>query len=177
MKWPLAQAARCRSFARSASTSGGVGVLCSFDLEYPPTRVFISHRPRARLQVTTARPRTARRQPPRSPPKARMTAATPKSAPLLCSARRWRWIPIRRVAMVLPRRSRNRQGERAPSRYPCPSPLSNTAGETVASLHDFLRLDLSAKPRQRLGCAGERAALAAPQTRRPLRQEVRRLSR
>jgi len=55
-----------------------------------------------RLQVTTARLQPAKRWPPRSPPKARTTAATPKSAPRLGSAIRRPWVPIGRMATALP---------------------------------------------------------------------------
>jgi hypothetical protein len=89
---------------------------------WSPNPGFISHRPTVRPQVTTARLRPARREPPRSPPKPQTTAATPQSAPLLCSARRRPPTPIGGTATVLPRCSRKRRGKRAPLRYSCPFP-------------------------------------------------------
>ena len=124
-----------------------------------------------RPRVTTARRQPAGQRPPRLPPKARTTAATPKSAPLLCSTGRrlWIWMSIGRMLMVLPQRSRNRQGKRAPSRYSCPSPPLQPAGEPerlLARPPEAHLIPASLVPMPDTAAGKERgAASAAPQTR------------
>jgi len=133
----------------------------------PSHRLFISdHRQLA--QVTTTRPQPARRQPPRSWRKARVTAATPRSALSVCSAKRWPWIPIGTVAMVPPQRSRNRKVKRAPSRY-SPSPPRQPAGEASASLHGECNGGMRTGTRCAIclaaDSAGERRAASRPSIR------------
>jgi hypothetical protein len=66
-----------------------------------------------RPQLTTARPPPPRRQLPRSPPKARKTAAAPKLPLPRDRAGRRPCIPIGRMVSVRPARSRDRRSKRA----------------------------------------------------------------
>jgi hypothetical protein len=83
-------------------------------------RQMVSSCPSAGCRPRPSRLQRARRQPPRSPPKARVTAATPRSAPLPCSARRRPRIPIGGRAMAFPN-APGIGGKRARSRYFCAS--------------------------------------------------------
>lgn len=121
----------------------------------------------------------ARRQPPRSPPKARVTAATPRSAPIPCSARRRPRMPIGGRAMAFPN-APGIGGKRARSRYLCAStalfsrPEKPSASLRIANATRSRILDLGPRSANRrvlsadvpgeamAGCARAHAARFAP---------------